>query len=133
MLSTGNGQSQYLNVDVPKNYDWEKLKRTHQIFVDSVWVANKVSFDLYTVDDKQFVAYYDKNRMMSVASRKLGSDTWQRKTLSSKLHWDSHNYVTLGFDGEGHIHISGCKCQMIDAVISYHREVRSFFHFHLKS
>ena len=82
-------------------------KITNKLFIDSVWVANKVSFDLYTVNDKQFVAYYDKNRMMTVASRKLGSNDWQKKTLSSKLHWDSHNYVTLGFDKEGHIHISG--------------------------
>ncbi|NND33250.1 MAG: hypothetical protein HKN76_11725, partial [Saprospiraceae bacterium] len=69
-----------------------------QLEIDSVWVANKVSFDLHTVGNKQFVAYYDKNRMMTVASRELGSDQWQKKTLPSRLMWDSHNYVALGID-----------------------------------
>ena len=36
-----------------------------------------------------------------MASRKLGSNTWQKTTLPNKLHWDSHNYVVMGFDEEG--------------------------------
>ena len=79
----------------------------NQLEVDSVWVANKVSFDLHTVDDLQFVAYYDKNRMMTVASRKLGSTYWERKTLPSQLMWDSHNYVAMGIDEKGYLHVSG--------------------------
>lgn len=75
--------------------------------VDAVWVANQVSFDLHTVGDRQFVAYYDADRMMTVASRKLDSSEWQRKTLPSKLAWDSHNYVTLGIDEAGYLHVTG--------------------------
>jgi alpha-L-rhamnosidase len=75
--------------------------------VDTVWAANMVSFDLYTTNGLQFVAYYDANRMMAVASRQLGSREWTRKTLSSKLVWDSHNYVTLGIDESGFLHVAG--------------------------
>ncbi len=75
--------------------------------VGTVWAANKVSFALETVGDKQFVAYYDQDRMMTVAFRLLGNDTWEKKTLPNKLHWDSHNYVAMGIDSEGFIHLSG--------------------------
>ncbi|HUV62965.1 MAG TPA: BNR repeat-containing protein, partial [Sedimentisphaerales bacterium] len=55
----------------------------------------------------QFVAYYDRHRMMTVASRDIGSDRWQKTTLPSKLMWDSHNSVALGIDEQGYIHVSG--------------------------
>jgi len=77
------------------------------IFLDSVWVANKVSFALHTVGNKQYAAYYDKNRMMTVASRDLDSKSWQKKTLPNQLKWDSHNYVAMGIDEEGYNHVSG--------------------------
>lgn len=80
---------------------------SEKLLVDSVWAANRVFFDLKTVGDTQFVAYYDKNRMMTVASRKIGDKDWNRKTLPNKLEWDSHNLVTLGIDKEGYIHVSG--------------------------
>jgi hypothetical protein len=82
-------------------------KIVNTIFIDSVWAANMVSFDLHTIGSKQYVAYYDKNRMMTVATRDTSSNQWDKKTLSNKLHWDSHNYVVLGFDELGHIHVSG--------------------------
>jgi hypothetical protein len=75
--------------------------------VDAVWVANQVSFDLRTVGDKQFVAYYNAARLMTIASRSLGSNEWKRKNLPSKLAWDSHNYVTMGIDEAGYLHVSG--------------------------
>lgn len=78
-----------------------------QIFVDSVWAANGVGFDLQTVGDKQFVAYFDQNRMMSVASREIGSDEWTKKILPNQLMWDSHNSVRMGIDEMGYIHVSG--------------------------
>ena len=46
-------------------------------------------------------------RMMTVASRNLDSAEWTKKTLPSRLHWDSHNYVVIGIDQEGYIHVSG--------------------------
>ena len=85
----------------------KKVAVSDILLVDSVWAANKVSFALRTVGDKQFVAYYDKERIMTVASRELGSHAWQKKKLPSQLKWDSHNYVAMGIDEKGYIHISG--------------------------
>ncbi|GAA4950427.1 hypothetical protein GCM10023314_24670 [Algibacter agarivorans] len=82
-------------------------KVVEQIQVDSVWATNGVDFDLKIVGDKQFVAYFDRDRMMTVASREIGSRDWTKKTLPNKLMWDSHNYVKLGIDEMGFIHISG--------------------------
>lgn len=53
-----------------------------------------VRFCLLTGEHRQYVAYYDKDRQMTVASRTLDSDQWQVQTLPSKIKWDSHNYVT---------------------------------------
>ena len=90
-----------------KTQSAKSKKITEEIFIDSVWVANKVSFALQTMDNKQYVAYYDKNRMMTVASREIGSTNWQKTTLPNKLHWDSHNYVAMAVDKKGYIHVSG--------------------------
>jgi len=84
-----------------------KVEVSETILVDSVWAANKVSFALHSVGSRQFVAYYDKHRMMSVASRKLGVLSWEKTKLPSTLKWDSHNYVALGIDEAGYIHVSG--------------------------
>ena len=78
-----------------------------EIFVDSVWAANRVWFALQTVGNMQFVAYYDRDRMMTVASRELESETWTRQTLPNRLRWDSHNSVAMGIDKKGYIHVSG--------------------------
>lgn len=84
-----------------------KPKVIKQMEIDSVWAANGVGFDLATVDDKQFIVYYDRKRMMTAASRKIDSDKWIKKTLPNQLIWDSHNSVKLGIDELGFIHISG--------------------------
>lgn len=78
-----------------------------EILVDSVWAANRAGFAMKTIGEKQVIAYYDRDRMMTVASRKLGSKHWTKKTLDNQLMWDSHNYVALGIDKQGYIHVSG--------------------------
>ena len=94
-----------------------------EIPVDSVWAANGVGFDLQTAGNMQFVAYYDKNRMMSVASRELGSDQWTKKTLPNRLMWDSHNSVRVGIDEMGYIHVSG---NMHVHPLAYFRSTRPY-------
>jgi len=43
------------------------------------------SFALYTSADRQFVAYYDDNRQLRVASRQLGTSKWTRVTLPEQI------------------------------------------------
>ena len=67
----------------------------------------RVGFDLLTTDSHQFVAYYDAERRMTVSSRALDSNIWTHQALPSKVGWDSHNYVTMALDSDGHLHVSG--------------------------
>ena len=66
-----------------------------------------VAFCLLTQGDRQYVACYDAQRNMTVASRMLDSAKWQHKVLSAKVGWDSHNYITMTADDGGYLHLSG--------------------------
>ncbi len=72
-----------------------------------VWSGHPVGFSLLTAGDTQYVAYYDSERRMTVASRTLGGSDWQYKVLPETVAWDSHNSVTMALDEAGHLHVSG--------------------------
>lgn len=75
--------------------------------IEWVWAGHRVGFCLLTHGDRQFAAYYDAERRMTVAGRKLGESRWTLAKLDSTLGWDSHNYVTLAVDRQGHLHVCG--------------------------
>jgi len=75
--------------------------------VAPVWSGHPVHFALLTRGSRQFVAFYDADRHLTVAARSLDSDQWQFQRLPTQLGWDSHNYVTLAADGDGQLHLSG--------------------------
>ena len=109
-----NKQDQFITIDeTNKN---EIVEQT--IKIDSVWAGHPVGFCLYTTANRQYIAYYNANRNMVVGQRNLDEENFQlhvmppthRKTYngtSTVLDWDSHNFVTLGIDKEGFIHLSG--------------------------
>ena len=66
-----------------------------------------VNFCLLTHGGRQYVAYYDRDHRMAVASRTLDSDKWVYKVLDTKVGWDSHNYITMAIDRDGQLHVSG--------------------------
>lgn len=66
-----------------------------------------VGFQLLTTPERQYVAYYDAERHMTIAARALDSTQWVRQKLPSQIIWDSHNYVTMALDSAGHLHVSG--------------------------
>ena len=72
-----------------------------------VWSGHPVGFQLLTHDDAQFVAFYDVERRMTVGARPLDSKAWQFEQLPETVGWDSHNYITMAVDNDGHIHLSG--------------------------
>jgi hypothetical protein len=82
-----------------------KVEKTLEL--ETVPAGFRVGFSLLTEGKRQYAAYYNKNRQMTVASRTLDSDTWQFQVLPSKVGWDSHNYVTMAIDGDGQLHVSG--------------------------
>lgn len=75
--------------------------------IEPVWAGHSVRFALLTHGNKQFAAYFDANRQLSVAERALGSSSWKITKLDSKLEWDSHNYLTMAVDLDGYLHLSG--------------------------
>jgi hypothetical protein len=79
--------------------------KVHEIA--DVWAGHPVGFDLLTGMGKQFVAYYDADRVMTIASRDVGSDHWTYAKLPSKVAWDSHNSITLALDDDGYLHVVG--------------------------
>jgi hypothetical protein len=83
------------------------LKIERSLHVSPVWAGHPVGFDLLTHGDRQFVAFYDDQRRMTVAARRLGSEAWTYARLPTSVGWDSHNYVTMAVDAEGQIHLSG--------------------------
>ncbi|MGD8780758.1 MAG: BNR repeat-containing protein [Ignavibacteria bacterium] len=88
------------------------------IIIDSVWAGHPVGFCLYTYGNRQYIAYYNANRNMVVGQRNLEDENFDfyiipptfRETAggtSTVLEWDSHNYITIGIDKEGFIHLVG--------------------------
>lgn len=86
--------------------------------IDSVWAGHPVGFCLYTHGDRQYIAYYNADRNTVVGQRNLDENEFalhilpptEREThggTSTVLGWDSHNFLTLGIDQDGFIHLSG--------------------------
>lgn len=75
--------------------------------IAEVWSGHPVEFALVTAGDTQFVAYYDHERRMTVASRTLGERTWQTTILPTSVGWDSHNAIAMAVDADGYVHVSG--------------------------
>ena len=75
--------------------------------VAKVWSGHPVGFSLLTRSNHQYVAYYDTNRQLTVASRLLSQTTWSFTRLPEQVGWDSHNYVTMAMDSAGYLHLSG--------------------------
>ncbi|MEI6608026.1 MAG: BNR repeat-containing protein [Verrucomicrobiota bacterium] len=77
------------------------------IDIEPVWSGHGVGFCLLTRHQRQFAAYYDAKRQLTVAQRELGSATWTFTKLPTSVGWDSHNYVSMAFDDAGFLHLSG--------------------------
>ena len=46
--------------------------------IDRVWSGHPVGFAFLTERGHQFIAYYDAERRLTLAGRKLGTPTWTR-------------------------------------------------------
>ncbi len=75
--------------------------------IEKVWAGHQVGFALLTAPPFQYAAYYDANRQMTVAQRRLDQEKWVYQKLPTSVVWDSHNYVTLALDRTGQLHVSG--------------------------
>ena len=85
----------------------EESKVIRALDIAPVWSAHPVGFCLLTHAPHQYVAYYDAQRRMTVAQRKLDEEKWTYTVLPVTTGWDSHNYVTMAIDAAGYLHLSG--------------------------
>ncbi|MEI7808520.1 MAG: BNR repeat-containing protein [Verrucomicrobiota bacterium] len=72
-----------------------------------VWAGHPVGFALLTHAPFQFVAFYDDQRQLTLAQRRLNERKWTFTKLPVTTGWDSHNYITLAADDDGYLHLSG--------------------------
>ncbi len=96
-----------VNLEATGGPSRDTLRVAEVVAVDSVWSGLPVEFALLTHADRQFVAYYDHERHLTVAARPLDSDDWTRVRLDERVPWDSHNYLTMAVDANDQLHLSG--------------------------
>ena len=89
--------------------------------VGRAWPGHPVGFALLTKGDFQLVSWYDPERRMVVASRRLGERDWKKITLPEQVPWDSHNSIVVAIDEAGCIHLSG---NMHVDPLNYYRTTR---------
>ncbi|MCJ2182871.1 BNR repeat-containing protein, partial [Novosphingobium sp. 1949] len=77
----------------------------HLSAVDQVWSSHKVDFAMASDQHRIFIAYYDANRQLTVASRSRGGKDWVYDKLDSWTGWDSHNYIAMALDSQGQVHV----------------------------
>ncbi len=77
--------------------------------VAPVWSTHNTGTPvLLTSGEYQYVLYYDKDRHVALAQRKLASDTWNCHTFQEVLGWahGAHCNLSLAIDKRGLIHAS---------------------------
>lgn len=78
-----------------------------RVDVARVWAGHPVGFSLVTDGNRQFVAFYDAERFMTVGVRGLDEDTFDLVRLPRQTGWDSHNSIAMTIDDDGFLHLSG--------------------------
>ena len=101
---------------------------TRAVTVDSldiarVWAGHPVGFALLTHAPFQFVAFFDDQRHLTVAQRRLDQRNWTFSELPDTTGWDSHNYIAIAADDEGYLHLSG---DMHVAPLKYFRSTKAW-------
>jgi hypothetical protein len=74
--------------------------------IADAWSGHPVNFALVTRGDRQFAAFYDAERVLTIAARQLGSRQWTLARLATTLGWDSHNHIAMAIDEADRIHVA---------------------------
>jgi hypothetical protein len=81
--------------------------------VDTGWSANSVNAVIFRknslVSNKndQYIAFYNRNGLLTLGKRQIGSNNWEIKTTSYKGNVsDAHNSISIMVDGDGYLHIA---------------------------
>lgn len=75
--------------------------------VDHVWSGTRVDFDALSAGEAIYVAYYNSQRLVTVAEVNTGRKTTCKTTLPARFEgWDSHNGLVLAKSQDGVLHIA---------------------------
>lgn len=94
---------------------------TRVIPVGEVWSAHFVNFSLLTHAGRQYIAYYNQTRQLTIGERSLADQSFNLTVLDVVLNWDSHNYLALTADRHGFLHLAG---NMHASPLTYFRSER---------
>jgi len=90
--------------------------------VERVWSGHPVNFGITYGHQTYFLAYYDAERRVTVASLPAAGSEFVHQKLDSVTGWDSHNYIAIAVDGAGHLHVIG---NMHNDPLVYFRSTRA--------
>ncbi|MBI0477134.1 hypothetical protein D9601_17440 [Sphingomonas sp. MA1305] len=125
LLLAGAAPAQQAAVPAPASAPTVQLSA-----IDRVWAGHSARFALAVTEAKIFVAYYDANRQLTVASRDRHGSYWIYHKLDCWVGWDSHNYIAMAVDAAGQLHVAANMHR--DPLVYYRTriagDVRSFVH-----
>lgn len=79
-----------------------------KVSLDQVWGGTRVKFDSIETNNAIYVAYFDKDRWLSIIKLNTCTGEINKLRLPSRFTgWDAHNFITMEQDKEGRIHIAG--------------------------
>jgi len=89
--------------------DETSAKIIGQIDVAPVWSVHRTGPpQLLTRDGRQYVAYYDHDRFLTLAQRELNSTQWNYHRFPVQMDWQTgaHAQLSLALDRQGYIHVA---------------------------
>jgi len=86
----------------------EKSSNIDSIAVDEVWVGTGIQYQGISVGPIVYLAYFNASRELTVSRIDTKTGQVRKKTLGNTFNgWDAHNYITLNYDKNGFLHVSG--------------------------
>jgi hypothetical protein len=87
--------------------------KIHTSEVGKAWANTSVNVTIFRRNslvswrDMQYTAFYDQEKYVVLAKRKLGTDKWETRRTSYKGNAnDAHNVICIMTDGDGYLHMS---------------------------
>ena len=96
-------------VDLDAQYrQWAGAEKMRIVPVAMAFAGTPVNGGQSLVSDgqRQFIAFYDPDRDLTVGTRKLGTAAWQFVRLDERVGWDSHNRIAMAIDRKGYLHLT---------------------------
>jgi len=102
---------------------WAGAEHVEVIPVAPAFAATPVNHGQALCSDgrRQYIAFYDPDRTLSVGARELGTRRWRFIRLDEKVGWDSHNRIAVALDREGCLHV--CANHHVSD-LNYYRTLR---------